>query len=108
MTLELTNHERRILSYLEQHGPTRRDQIVRDLAHPDSKIGRCRDGVGHLGGGSSSNGEALIMGAWCKRLTAAELVRQVQRDDGYYRHHEITPAGRAAWRRVIPGTSTGE
>jgi hypothetical protein len=38
--MKLTRHERRILQYLDQHGPTDREEVVNDLASPESKIGQ--------------------------------------------------------------------
>lgn len=90
--------ERRVLTFLDQRGPTHRRLVVFELASPDSKIGRARDIGGLLGGGSSSNGEALIMGGWVKRLVKWGWVRSVTRSGGFYRHHEITSAGRVALR----------
>jgi hypothetical protein len=42
--MDLTEHERRILGYLDQHGPTHRSRVVADLANPNSKhaTGRTR------------------------------------------------------------------
>lgn len=101
-TLGLTDHERRVLAFLDQRGQAHRREIVWELSSPDSKIGRARDGLGAISGGSSSNGEALIMGAWCRRLIPAGFVRQVSDDRGFYRSHEATSAGRAALRTAVP------
>ncbi|MBB5764639.1 hypothetical protein ABEV34_28590 [Methylorubrum rhodesianum] len=95
---ELGHFERRVLSYLDQRGPSHRRNVVWDLASPESKIGRARDTGTAVGGGSSSNGEAMIMGAWCRRITSLGFVRPVTDARGFYRHHEITPEGRAVLR----------
>jgi hypothetical protein len=88
--LKLTAIERRVLAYLDQHGPSHRERVVCDLASPDSNIGR-----GHVNG---SNGMIpMIMGRWCARLVKADLVR-VNRDSGHYRGHSITEAGKRAMR----------
>lgn len=72
----LTDHELRILRYLEQRGPSDRQKVVVDLADPDSAIGYRRDHPNHGGGLRGSNGGApLIMAAWCRRLVAERLVR---------------------------------
>lgn len=99
--MTLTEHERRILSYLDQRGITRRDRLVLDLASPDSKIGRHRDEERRLSGGSSSNGEAMIAANWCKRLVAAALVRCVATRDGFHLGYEVTHSGRRTVRDAL-------
>ena len=101
MPIDMTAHERRILAFLDQRGATHRKDIVWELSAPDSKIGRARDGGHALGGASSGNGEALIMGAWCRRLIREGLVREVRDAWGFYRGHKITFDGRAAIREPI-------
>lgn len=100
MTIEtLTPIERRVLAYLDQRGPSHRERVVVDLASPESDIGRRRDqGWGAVRG--SNGGTPRIMGAWCRRLVKAGLVKHVRSDDQYwaYLHHEITDAGRARLR----------
>lgn len=93
----LTAHERRILGYLDQRGPSHRTNVVCDLASPDSRIGRMR------GKHNGSNGATpLIMGKWCKRLIAEGLVKEVRAyATNYYQNHEITPTGRLAIRNHI-------
>jgi hypothetical protein len=92
MTDLLTGHERRILAFLDQRGPTHRWQVVASLASPDTKTGR--------GVANGSNGAApLIMASWCRRLIAAGYV--VQRNEGgFYRDHAITDAGRRKLRET--------
>ena len=88
---ERTGHELRILSYLDQKGPTHRANVVADLASPDSHHGR--------GISNGSNGAVpLVMGSWCKRLIAHRLVQCRYDRDGFYVHHEITALGKAALR----------
>ena len=99
--LRLTDHERRILAYLDQHGPTRRERIVFDLAAPDSKIGRARDDGTALGGGSSGNAEAAIFGHWSRRLKEKALICAIYDNSGrHYRGHQITTAGRERLRQI--------
>jgi hypothetical protein len=106
VTLELTEHERRILAYLDQHGPTHRSRVIADLANPASKWGR-----GQLSGRGSNNASPMIMANWCRRLTVAGLVKQRSRASEFhnrrgehyktlhfYHHHEITDAGRRKLR----------
>jgi DNA-binding MarR family transcriptional regulator len=93
--------ERRLLAYLDQHGPTHRERVVVDLAGPESHIGYRRDQK--IGAVRGSNGATpLIMGAWCRRLIAEGLVNQARSDDRFwaYRHHEITAAGRRLIREA--------
>lgn len=85
--------ERRVLAYLDQRGPSHRTNVVCDLASPESRIGQM--GGRHNG---SNGATPLIMGKWCKRLTAVGFVSMRQTRDGYYMHHEITDKGRAAFR----------
>src|SRR5437868_8268833 len=59
--------ERRVLAYLDQHGPTHRSYVVFALARDDSRIGSRRD-RGKIGGGGSNAGVPLIMGACTRRL----------------------------------------
>lgn len=94
----LTEHERRVLAFLDQRGLMHRRDVVWELASPDSKIGRARDTGSALGGGSSGNGEALIMGRWCRRLARNGLVYEVRDGFGFYRGHGITCCGRSALR----------
>lgn len=100
MALAFTSIEKRVLAYLDQRGPTRREEVVIDLASEDSLIAARRkyskSGRGFVRG--SNGATPLIMGKWCKRLEAEGLVRNVRDRDCHYRHHEITPAGRAALR----------
>lgn len=96
LTLEaLTPHERRILGYLDQRGPTHRSRVLIDLASPDSKWGGK-----HLSGRSSNNAAPMIMANWCRRLEKAGLVKHVRSEDQHwsYRHHAITPKGRTLLR----------
>lgn len=86
---DLTLIERRVLSYLDQRGPSHRAHIAGDLAAEGTNTAVHQNG---------SNGAVpLIVGNWCRRLKASGLVAEC-RQDGFYRHHEITPAGRAALR----------
>lgn len=80
---ELWPIEKRVLEYLDQHGPTHREKVVNDLS------GR------RFSRGSNGNCPRL-MGAWCRRLEKAGLVKHVRSDDTWwaYRHHTITDAGR--------------
>ncbi len=89
----MTSIERRVLAYLNQRGGTaRRQEVVCDLAHPDSKLGR-----GIVRG--SNGGTPRIMGRWCARLVKDGLVKVVTTRDGFYDHHAITEAGRKALRQ---------
>lgn len=101
-TTVLRPFEIRLLVYLDQHGPSRRERIVWDLASPESKIGWHRERGKSLHSGGSSNGEALIMGAWAKRLIAMGFIRQVNSNNGgwFYLHHEVTQVGRQALREL--------
>lgn len=89
--------ERRLLAYLDQRGPTHRREIVVDLAPDDSRIGWRRDRNANALRGSDG-GVSLLMGAWARRLIKRGWVQQVDDPQGWYRHHEITPAGRRALR----------
>lgn len=89
----MTPIEKRVLAYLDQRGATHRANVVCDLASPDSRIGR--NGGQHNG---SNGATPLIMGKWCKRLIAAQLVRVNRSRDGWYLSHEITDRGRAELR----------
>ncbi len=90
--MDLRPIERRVLQYLDQRGGSAcRQEAVLDLAHPDSKIHKVINSTGgHL---------AMIFGAWTARLRKASLVREVARADGWYSHHEITPAGKRLLRQ---------
>lgn len=96
--LVLTDHERRLLAFLDQLGPTHRCKVVWELAHPESRIGWARDHGRGLGGSGSNNAEPMIMANWCRRLIAAGYVREHDDREGFYRHHEITAAGRKFFR----------
>lgn len=86
----VTAIERRVLAYLDQHGPSHRSRVVFDLASPESNIGS-----GFVNG---SNGAVpLIMGRWCANLIKAGLVK-VEEHRGRYQCHAITTAGRSALR----------
>jgi hypothetical protein len=93
---ELKPIERRVLEYLDQHGPTHRAQIVRDLSGPETRWG----GSGPMSGRGSNGAAPLIMGRWCARLIKAGLVRQNNPPSNFYfySHHEITDAGRRLLR----------
>jgi hypothetical protein len=81
--------ERRVLQYLDQHGPTHRVRIVQDLSPDDSRVVVAgKKGV-----------EARLLGAWTRRLRASGLVDIVCDRAGYYRHHIVTRAGRMLLRR---------
>lgn len=95
-TTSLWPIERRILAYLDQHGPTHRETVVADLAGDDSRMGSRRDQSGRVILGSNG-GTPRLMAAWSRRLLKAGWVQQVDRD-GYYQHHAITSKGRAAFR----------
>ncbi len=82
--------ERRILQHLDQRGSARRVDMVFDLAREGSLIRR----RGTLGPASA----ARLFGAWSKRLSERDFIKTVRCAHGYYRHHEITPAGRRALR----------
>jgi hypothetical protein len=87
--------EKRVLSYLDQHGPTHRQSVVHDLASPDSRAAH--------GYSNGSNGAVpLIMGAWCKRLITAGMVQSITDRAGFYDHHRITAAGQDALRKEAP------
>jgi hypothetical protein len=94
--VSLTAIEQRVLSYLDQRGPTHRTNVVCDLASPESRIGQ-------LGGShNGSNGATpLIMGKWCKRLVDQGYVRCIHDHDGYYRHHAITADGKQRLRTIL-------
>lgn len=96
--IDLTDRERRVLEYLLEKGPVSRRHVVFDISSPESKIGRCRESGTGLGGGGSSNAEALIFGAWAKRLISAKLVTHAYDGAGYYQFTRITAAGIAALR----------
>lgn len=85
----LTPFRLRLLSYLEQRGPTHRSIAVPDLSPADSKMAsrHCR-----------GNG-ARLMGAWCKPLVDAGLVRVNHDEEGWYRSHSITEHGAKELRR---------
>lgn len=87
----MTPIERRVLAYLDQHGPSHRTSVVGDLVSPDTKLGR---GVFR----GSNAGVPLIMGRWCAKLIKAGLVVVETHGGGFYRRHAITAAGRAALR----------
>lgn len=96
MAIVPTAIELRVLSYLDQRGPSHRANVVCDLASPESRIGR-------LGGRhNGSNGATpLIMGKWCSRLRKAGLVGLSTTREGYYEHHYITATGKKALRTAI-------
>lgn len=85
----MTSHERRILSYLDQRGPTDRRAIVVDLAGDETKTARKRQVL--------RRAAPLIMGSWCRRLVKEGMVRVIIRG-GHYQCHRITEKGRAALR----------
>ena len=89
-TVTLWPIERRILSYLQQRGPSWRTNIVLDLA-PEGSVMACPKA-------GSAAGAARVMGAWARRLLKAGLVREVRNDEGAYRCHEITGLGQEAIR----------
>jgi hypothetical protein len=92
----MTDHERRILAYLDQRGPTHRSRVVSELAREGTRI------ASNGGRPNGSNGAApLIMASWCRRLIERGFVVQINRDH-YYSHHEITASGRAALRAAPP------
>lgn len=99
VTIRLWPIERRLLAYLDQHGPSRRSEIVMDLASDDSKTGRRRD-QGHKRVGGSNGGAPLLMGAWTRRLIKLGWIEQINSKDGFYQHHAITARGRAAFRNA--------
>lgn len=86
--------ERRVLAYLDQHGATHRLRVVQDLSPEDSRTNTRKQG------GGSNGGVPLVMGAWCRRLQRDGLVRACSDQQGFYRHHEITPLGRQRLRRT--------
>lgn len=102
----LTDHELRILRYLDQRGATDRATMVPDLAGDETRLGR--NGGRHNG----SNGAIpLIAAAWCRRLIAERLVQTKPeriawtsrgREISYYRRavYEITADGRQLLRTV--------
>lgn len=93
---DLKDIERRVLVYLDQHGPTHRAQMVADLSGPDS-----RWGIAVRIGRNAPNGNGavpLIAGAWCRRLIPWGLVAIDHHEAGYYRAHAITAAGRRMLR----------
>ena len=107
-SLVLTDHERRILAYLDQRGGVaHRADVVCDLASADSRI--ARNGRRYNG----SNGAVpMIMARGCARLVEARLVEKNSRPRGYYNGHAITTLGRAALRNrpnqaVAPGHNGG-
>lgn len=89
----MTPIEKRVLAYLDQHGPTHRGQVVSDLSSPESRAGQ--------GICNGSNGAApLIMGKWCAALIKQGFVMQQRARGGHYQNHAITGAGRLALRRI--------
>lgn len=101
--IELTDHERRVLAYLDQRGGSaHRANVVADLAQRDTTA-RYQRAIG-------PQAAALIMGSWCKRLGRAGYVqvrhvpsRLSTRGGGtktlhFYDRHEITRAGTEALR----------
>ena len=88
---DLWSIEKRILAYLDQRGgQAHRNDVVGDLADPNSRIGQ-----GIFNG--SNAGVPRIMGSWCRRLVKRDFVRVIEAG-GFYRAHGITPAGRQALR----------
>lgn len=98
---DLTEHEKRILRYLDQRGPTHRETMVVDLASETSRIGSRTGPSGKRYVCGSNGATPMIAANWCKRLSAAGLVYRRNARDGFYRHHEITRAG-----QVLIRTST--
>lgn len=96
--MKLTDHERRLLGFLDQRGPSHRTDLVHELASSDSKIGRAREGRYRLGGASSGHAEALIMGSWCRRLIRAGYIVSNTSGIGFYLNHSITRNGMEALR----------
>jgi hypothetical protein len=93
----MTDHERRILAYLDQRGRSHRGQIVRDLASPESRIGSGKWPMARWNAAC-----ALIFGAWSKRLAKEGLIEMRFHSRGFYECHAITPAGRRAIRSAPP------
>jgi hypothetical protein len=91
--------EQRILSYLDQRGPTHRETVVADLASDDSRMG-WRRGRGRSAIRGSNGGAPRLMAAWSRRLINAGWVAQVDRD-GFYQHHAITAKGQKAFREGL-------
>lgn len=92
----LTDHERRILAYLDQHGATHRSKLAADLSDPSSNTARHQRG---------SNGAVpLIVGRWCARLVRERLVQvnrtagSARKAGGWYDSHAITEEGQAVLR----------
>lgn len=85
----MTPFRRRLMAYLDQHGPTPRVTIMCDMI-PDSLAGRKGD----------PQNAARIVGRWVEPLIDAGLIR-VEHHRGFYRHHELTERGRA-WLRENP------
>ena len=89
--MDLRPIELRVLQYLEQRGgQAERQDIVMDLAHPDSKIHKViNSSGGHL---------AMICGKWVKRMVDQGLIQEARGDRGWYKFHRITLKGREAIR----------
>lgn len=99
-----TDHELRLLRYLDQHGPTHRGKLVVDLASPDSVIAsRAKWSTTGQGYYRGSNGATpMIAARWCRRLIAWGFVREVRSSRYQYQHHAITAAGRQFIRQIDP------
>lgn len=98
----LTAHERRILQYLDQRGPTHREAMVVDLSSETSRIALRAGPKGKRYVQGSNGATPMIAANWCKRLVAANLVLRRNTREGFYDHHEITNTGRKLIRSMQP------
>lgn len=106
--LNLTEHEKRILSYLDQHGLMHRETMVCDLASENSRIASRATGFSGRRYVQGSNGATPMIAAnWCKRLVAEKLVVCRRDQQGFYMHHEITHAGRRHLRAALQENDGG-
>lgn len=92
----LTDHEWRVLRYLDQRGPTDRQVMVRDLSPPDSRIAR-------FGGGGSNGFMPALAANWTRRLVAEGFVQlrlAIVANGELPRQYAATAAGKQFLRTV--------
>lgn len=89
---DLTEHEKRILRYLDQRGLTHRETMVVDLASENSRIAsRARNGRRYVCG--SNGATPMIAYNWTKRLVKVGFVVD-HRDRRHFHHgYAITRTG---------------
>lgn len=95
-----TEHEKRLLRYLDQRGPTHREAMVVDLSSEESRIARRAGPSGRRYVQGSNGATPMIAANWCKRLVAAGFVYRRNDREGFYQHHEITHTGRKFIRGI--------